>query len=114
LASASSVVFAGLAVGQSQASIQPLAGKDVASAKAVGVWVHIAGVYDGKAWLLYRNGRLEASQTDSTGAVLVRAPWYVGAASPGNGRYFNGSIDDVRLYDRALTAAGVASLAEGI
>jgi hypothetical protein len=83
-------------------------------ASDVGEWVHIAVVYDGKAWLLYRNGHLEASETDSTGAVQVRAPWYVGAASPGHGRYFNGSIDDVRLYDRALTAAEVASLAEGI
>jgi hypothetical protein len=77
----------------------------------VGAWVHIVGVFDGNAWLLYRNGRLEASQSNATGAIEVGAPWSIGAANSGHGRYFNGSIDEVRLYNRALSAAEVAELA---
>jgi hypothetical protein len=83
-------------------------------ANDIGTRVHIAGVYDGRAWLLYRKGRLEESRTDTVGAVRVGAPWSIGAASPGNGRFFSGSIDDVRLYNRALTSDEVARLAEGI
>jgi type 1 fimbria pilin len=83
-------------------------------ASDVGVWVHIAGVYDGKAWRLYRNGRLEASVLDATGAVKVGVPWTIGGGTAGTGRYFNGSIDDVRLYNRALTATEVALLATAI
>jgi hypothetical protein len=83
-------------------------------ANDIGLWVHIAAVYDGRAWLLYRNGRLEASRTEAVGAVRVGVPWSIGAATSGNGRFFNGSIDDVRLYDRPLSADEVASLAQGL
>ena len=37
----------------------------------IGTWVHLAGVYDGTAWHLYRNGLLLASSVDAVGAVEV-------------------------------------------
>jgi hypothetical protein len=80
----------------------------------VGVWVHLAGVYDGTTWSLYRNGVLEESARHTVGALQVRQPWSIGASSSGTDRFFNGFIDDVRIYRRALSSGEVAVLAAGI
>ena len=48
------------------------------------------------------------------GAIKVSQSWGVGATGSGNMRFFNGFIDDVRLYNRALKADEVAELASGI
>ncbi len=79
----------------------------------VGVWIHLAGIYDGTTWSLYRNGVLEESAKHSVGAVEVREPWSIGAASSGTERFFNGFIDDVRIYRRALSSGEIAALADG-
>ncbi len=78
----------------------------------VGSWVHLAGVYDGTAWRLYRNGVLLASQTASVGALAVNANWEIGASAVSSDRrFFKGGIDDVHIYNTGLTAAQVADLA---
>jgi hypothetical protein len=46
--------------------------------------------------------------------MKVSQPWGVGATGSGSTRFFNGFIDDVRLYNRALNADEVAELAAGI
>jgi hypothetical protein len=80
----------------------------------VGVWVHVAAVYDGTTWYLFRQGTLVDTHEDPVGAIKVSQPWGVGATGSGNMRFFNGFIDDVRLYNRALKADEVAELAVGI
>jgi hypothetical protein len=45
-----------------------------------GRWVHLAGVYDGTAWHLYRNGEPMASQQTTVGPLEVNGPWAIGAA----------------------------------
>jgi hypothetical protein len=79
-------------------------------AEDVGSWVHLAGVYDGANWRLYRNGVEVAVTEDETGAVFVYGDWAVGARGDGNGRFFQGSIDDVRIYNRTLFAAEIQAL----
>jgi len=68
----------------------------------VNTWSHVAGTYDGATLRVYVNGGLVASQ------AVVGAP----AASPGAlriggntiwGEYFQGRIDEVRIYTRALS-----------
>lgn len=76
----------------------------------LGQWVHLVGVYDGTAWRLYRNGVEVSSAADATGAVFVHGRWAVGANGEGDGRFFQGSIDEVLIYDHGLTAAKVAEL----
>ncbi|NQT35840.1 MAG: hypothetical protein HQ581_00035 [Planctomycetes bacterium] len=76
----------------------------------VGNWIHVAGVYDGTDWRLYRNGVEIASQAESTGAVSVATGWAIGARATGTERFFDGRIDDARIYDRGLSAAEVYSL----
>lgn len=74
-------------------------------------WTHLVGAYDGSAWHLYRNGKYIATQTTATGAVKVDAAWAIGFVSTYNQRHFHGDIDDVRIYNRALSAEEVAKLA---
>lgn len=64
----------------------------------VGHWVHLAGVYDGTRWHLYRNGVDHASSLASVGALSFDAPWAIGARGGGTERFFNGDIAEVRLW----------------
>jgi hypothetical protein len=77
-------------------------------------WIHIAGVYDGTAWHLYRNGEEIGRQLSTLGAVRVESDWGIGAKPPSvpptADRFFNGSIDDVRIYRRALDPSEILEL----
>jgi hypothetical protein len=64
----------------------------------VGTWVHLAGVYDGARWILYRNGELAGSTAQTMGSTFVGAPWAIGARGGGPERFFGGDIRDVRLW----------------
>lgn len=64
----------------------------------VGTWVHLAGVYDGARWVLYRNGELAASTAHPVGALFVDAPWGIGARGGGRERFFQGDLRDVRIW----------------
>jgi len=76
----------------------------------VGTWVHLTGVYDGTHWRLYRNGREVASIAERLGAVRVNADWAVGAHADGQQRHFNGAIDEVMIFSRALSAEEIRRL----
>jgi hypothetical protein len=75
-------------------------------------WTHLASVYDGTAWTLYRDGAMVHTDRDDTGAVPVAGPWAIGARGGGNERHFSGEIDEVRIYDIGLASADVRLLAE--
>ena len=75
-------------------------------------WVHLAGVYNGTTWTLYRDG-VQAAQTASpVGAVTVSGNWSIAASGPGASQFFQGEIQDVSIYARALSATEVSELAE--
>lgn len=76
----------------------------------LGQWTHVAGVYDGRQWLLYTNGVLAMARKTAQGALLVNAPWAIGARGGGGERYFKGTIDDVQLYARALSIDEIRAL----
>ena len=82
----------------------------------VGTWVHLCGVYDGTTYLLYRNGQLAAAQTDAVGAIAVDAPWAIGArpssVPPDANRFYSGLLDEVRIYNRALSFDEVLALSQ--
>lgn len=80
---------------------------------AVGAWAHIAGVYEpGVALRVYVNGKLEGSDTSAVppNALDVGDELRVGARADGKNPWL-GVIDDVRVYDRALSAAEIAQIA---
>ncbi|HWN71766.1 MAG TPA: LamG domain-containing protein [Haliangium sp.] len=73
-------------------------------------WVHLAGVYDGETWRLYRNG-VEVDTGGDIGAVTVNEVWAIGARSRASAdRFFQGEIDEVRIYDRALSVEEIGAL----
>jgi hypothetical protein len=67
--------------------------------------------YDGKIMALYLNGQLNSYKT-LTGKIRTTSyPLLIGQMLPGNQAYnFNGTIDEVKIYDRALTPAAVLAL----
>ena len=71
-----------------------------------GNWVHLAGVYDGEWWRLYRNGVEVGSAPSETGAVTAPGlHWNIGASTnPKDPRYFSGMMDDVRIWSCARSA----------
>ena len=73
----------------------------------VGQWQHIAATYDGATARVYVNGTLAASQAFAAN-VGDSGNWRIGAYGPTASGFFDGLIDEVRIYDRALTAAQVA------
>jgi len=75
-----------------------------------GTWYHVAAVYDGAQMWLYINGGLMAS-TSKSGSLnfAPQAPASLGAQSTGSAP-FSGWIDDVRIYDRALTGTEVIGI----
>jgi hypothetical protein len=79
-------------------------------AEDVNNWVHLVGLYDGSNWKLYRNGVAVSSASYSVGAITVSENWAIGARGTGTERFFNGLIDDVRLYNRALSDTEIKAL----
>lgn len=69
-----------------------------------GTWVHVAGVYDGGSYRLYVNGTQRAATQDIVGPQTVLSNWGVGAAADGASRYFAGSLDELAVFSRALSA----------
>jgi hypothetical protein len=89
----------------------------------VGEWVHLAGTYDGETgkMSLYVNGKLIGSQThageirldsESLNRPLVIGGELNGADINDASNQFDGYVDDVRIYDRALSGEEIEILAE--
>ncbi|MDB6066279.1 MAG: hypothetical protein JWR26_2487 [Pedosphaera sp.] len=76
----------------------------------IGNWVHVAGVYNGSTWILYRNGVSVKTNSAGIGPMTMAADWAVGARAGGTERFFSGSIDEVRMYNRELTSVEIAAL----
>jgi hypothetical protein len=82
-------------------------------------WMHLAGTYDGdgNTVKVYVNGREADSRDDATfvsqGISLSQDPvgLAIGNRSDDTNRQFIGKVDDVQVYDYALSAQQVAHLA---
>jgi hypothetical protein len=91
----------------------------------VGEWVHIAGTYDQdtRYWHLYRNGVEVDYNADLTGVLGLYpnefgggAKWVIGGGEPASCSecILFSSVDEVRIYDSALSVDEIAVLASGI
>lgn len=74
----------------------------------VGSWHHIVGTYDGTSIQIYRDGTLIETVNHPGSIGFATGPLRLGVWSS---TYWNGSIDDLRIYDRVLSAAEITALA---
>lgn len=71
-------------------------------------WTHLAVTFDGANLRLYSNGVLKSTKATTAPMVASAMPLKIG----GNaiwGEYFAGQIDEVRVYNRALSAAEITT-----
>jgi hypothetical protein len=80
-------------------------------AEDIGNWVFLVGTYDGTSWHLYRNGVELSSTTGTTGAIVVSdVGWAIGARGNGTERYFSGELDEVAIFNQALSSGTIAGM----
>jgi tetratricopeptide (TPR) repeat protein len=75
-----------------------------------GKWHHIAGVFDGTQLYLYMDGVLEAAKSAAKSIDISNHNVYIGANAQVPKREWNGLIDDVRIYNYALSQAEIVSI----
>jgi hypothetical protein len=75
-------------------------------------WHHLAGVRFGSTIALYVDGVSVANTTTPiTGTISPVAPLVLGQVSPAyNGEFFSGLIDEVEIFDRALSASEIQAV----
>jgi len=75
-----------------------------------GRWHHIAGTYDGSMICLYVDGEHDVG-SDADGSIEVNNyNLFIGANAEKPDRNFKGSIDEVRIYNYALSAEEVKAI----
>ena len=73
---------------------------------ATNVWTHVAGTYNGATVRLFING-VQVASTAFSGSIATSAgPLRIGGNSIW-GEFFQGRIDEIRIYNRALTQAEI-------
>ncbi len=81
--------------------------------RALNTWYHVAGVYNATTQTLdiYVNGVLDNGTLRGTvPSAQVLQNVNVNIGRRGGGYYFNGTIDEVRVYNRALSAAEIQTM----
>lgn len=68
-------------------------------------WHHIAATYSGGQLKIYANGQLEATES-TTGTIIHTLGFFVGTES-GLTTPYNGVMDELRIWDRALSATEI-------
>ena len=81
----------------------------------IDIWTHLVSVYDNGTCILYKNGEFvgqltnqKAFQTDALNTCIGRQTYAGGYFG------FNGLINDVRIYDHALSLKQIQQIAKGL
>jgi len=80
---------------------------------SLGNWYHVVMTWDGTTQKLYANGSLSNSKGTSGTSGNPEYDLTVGRRSDASSLFFNGLIDDARVYNRALSAEEVSKLYKG-
>ena len=76
-------------------------------------WYHAAGTYDGKSVKIYIDGTLSNELKAGGPIATTNDVLTIGAGKGATGNRFDGSIDEVGIYNRALTPEEVVETMEG-
>ncbi len=69
---------------------------------SVGNYVHLAAVFEKDSMKIYKNGQLCAVKEFSNSLTHNKKPLFIGS-NQGNNNFFNGNIDEIRIWNRALS-----------
>lgn len=72
-------------------------------------WSHLAVTYGSSALRLYVNGTQVAVQTVTGSITTTTNPLRIGGNTQASGQYFQGRIDEVRIFNTVRTAAQIQS-----
>lgn len=74
-----------------------------------GTWIYVVGTYDGATIRLYKNGAELTTGTALTGTVQDSSTHMAFGQWPGGGGkwFFDGIVDEVRIWDGALTSGEI-------
>jgi hypothetical protein len=71
---------------------------------AAGAYAHVVATFDGVDMTVYLNGETQGTQTGSFAIAGAMSDFVVAAEAGGTSNFFSGAIDEVAVYDHALTA----------
>ncbi|MFZ2148861.1 MAG: LamG-like jellyroll fold domain-containing protein, partial [Sedimentisphaerales bacterium] len=74
-------------------------------------WYHLAGTYDGEELKAYKDGVLITTNDAPSGPPVAETGTLKLGRHATAEQYFTGTVDEVRIYNRALSAEGVLFLA---
>jgi hypothetical protein len=80
------------------------------SGVGVGVWTLLTTVYDGTNMSVYVNGTLSSQVASALTPPAINGILAFGIPEQGGQTMFNGSLEDIRVYNRALSATEISSL----
>ena len=72
-----------------------------------GIWYHVAGVRDGTSMTLYLDGKSVDTETISNNSIHTHSSSLAIGYYPSYGQYFDGQIDEVRIWNDARTQAEI-------
>ncbi len=75
-----------------------------------GRWKHVVGTYDGSTFKVYIDGQLDSSASNAFMVTAGAGNLTLAASLEGSDQYLDGSLQDVRLYNRALVAEEVSEI----
>ena len=75
-----------------------------------GEWQHLAGIYDGQNEVLLVNGVEVGSQSTTKAISASPRPLRIGRGPFADDRRFHGLVDEVAIFDMALTAADIQAI----
>jgi hypothetical protein len=104
------------------AQLDGTSGSGVVSASILNSWTHVAWTMTSTQSLIYLNGSLVATFNKTASQTGYHNTPSIGSLNDGGGApcgsarsdYFEGYIDDIRLYDRVLSSTEVTQLSECI
>lgn len=76
----------------------------------LGQWYHVTTTYDSNQMKFYVNGELTNSSFSDLVVAYSNLPLRVGSAAPSLNQNFHGAVDELRIYNRALSNGEVLNL----
>jgi hypothetical protein len=77
------------------------------AALPTGAWTHLAVTYDGANMRLYVNGVLVRTTARAGAMIATDGVLHIGGNQVWGGEFFGGVMDEIRIYNRALSVSEI-------